>query len=83
MVENFSQALKAIGDGENWAGSIEMDMLATVLEYLYNGQLQLFTSLYRGLSFNPGNQNCLDSFCHSVLPDEHNRMANSLLASPS
>ncbi|XP_038234719.1 biogenesis of lysosome-related organelles complex 1 subunit 1 isoform X1 [Dermochelys coriacea] len=42
MVENFNQALKEIGDVENWARSIELDMrtIATALEYLYKGQLQ-------------------------------------------
>ncbi|XP_062486557.1 biogenesis of lysosome-related organelles complex 1 subunit 1 [Pezoporus occidentalis] len=42
MVENFNQALKEIGDVENWARSIEMDMrtIATALEYVYKGQLQ-------------------------------------------
>ncbi|CAM9537495.1 biogenesis of lysosome-related organelles complex 1 subunit 1 [Lampetra fluviatilis] len=39
MVENFNQALKEIGDVENWARSIEMDMrtIATALEYAYKG----------------------------------------------
>ncbi|KAH0505523.1 Biogenesis of lysosome-related organelles complex 1 subunit 1 [Microtus ochrogaster] len=42
MVENFNQALKEIGDVENWARSIELDMrtIATALEYVYKGQLQ-------------------------------------------
>lgn len=42
MVENFNQALKEIGDVENWARSIELDMrtIATALEYIYKGQLQ-------------------------------------------
>ncbi|XP_048379223.2 biogenesis of lysosome-related organelles complex 1 subunit 1 [Stegostoma tigrinum] len=42
MVDNFNQALKEIGDVENWARSIEMDMrtIATALEYVYKGQLQ-------------------------------------------
>ncbi|XP_003223234.1 biogenesis of lysosome-related organelles complex 1 subunit 1 isoform X1 [Anolis carolinensis] len=46
MVENFNQALKEIGDVENWARSIEMDMrtIATALEYVYKGQLQPSTS---------------------------------------
>ncbi|KAJ1160587.1 hypothetical protein NDU88_001083 [Pleurodeles waltl] len=46
MVENFNQALKEIGDVENWARSIEMDMrtIATALEYVYKGQLQPTTS---------------------------------------
>ncbi|XP_036261804.1 biogenesis of lysosome-related organelles complex 1 subunit 1 isoform X2 [Molothrus aeneus] len=41
MVESFNQALK-IGDVENWARSIELDMrtIATALEYVYKGQLQ-------------------------------------------
>uniref|UniRef100_A0A4W3JM24 Biogenesis of lysosome-related organelles complex 1 subunit 1 n=1 Tax=Callorhinchus milii TaxID=7868 RepID=A0A4W3JM24_CALMI len=45
MVENFNQALKEIGDVENWARSIEMDMrtIATALEYVYKGQLQSTT----------------------------------------
>ncbi|XP_072349782.1 biogenesis of lysosome-related organelles complex 1 subunit 1-like isoform X2 [Scyliorhinus torazame] len=42
MVDSFNQALKEIGDVENWARSIEMDMrtIATALEYVYKGQLQ-------------------------------------------
>uniref|UniRef100_UPI00358FB330 biogenesis of lysosome-related organelles complex 1 subunit 1 n=1 Tax=Myxine glutinosa TaxID=7769 RepID=UPI00358FB330 len=42
MVENFNQALKEIGDVENWARSIESDMqtIATALEYAYKGSSQ-------------------------------------------
>ncbi|XP_043823516.1 biogenesis of lysosome-related organelles complex 1 subunit 1-like [Dromiciops gliroides] len=42
MVEDFNQALGEIGDGENWARSIELDMttIATTLVYVYKGQLQ-------------------------------------------
>ncbi|XP_069614473.1 biogenesis of lysosome-related organelles complex 1 subunit 1 isoform X1 [Ranitomeya imitator] len=46
LVENFNQALKEIGDVENWARSIEKDMriIATALEYVYKGQLQTSAS---------------------------------------
>lgn len=37
-----SPSRQEIGDVENWARSIEMDMrtIATALEYVYKGQLQ-------------------------------------------
>lgn len=39
-------SVQEIGDVENWARSIEMDMrtIATALEYVYKGQLQPSTS---------------------------------------
>uniref|UniRef100_A0A8C4QQB7 Biogenesis of lysosome-related organelles complex 1 subunit 1 n=1 Tax=Eptatretus burgeri TaxID=7764 RepID=A0A8C4QQB7_EPTBU len=42
VVENFNQALKEIGDVENWARSIEADMqtIATALEFAYKGSSQ-------------------------------------------
>ncbi|KTF93198.1 hypothetical protein cypCar_00011228, partial [Cyprinus carpio] len=42
MVENFNQALKEIGDVENWARSIEMDMrtITTALEYVHKAPVQ-------------------------------------------
>lgn len=38
----LSPSRQEIGDVENWARSIEMDMrtIATALEYVYKGQLQ-------------------------------------------
>lgn len=40
MVENFNQALKELGDVENWARTIETDMttIASALEYAYKGE---------------------------------------------
>jgi len=37
LVENFNQALKEIGDAENWAKSIEADMrtISSALDYAY------------------------------------------------
>jgi hypothetical protein len=45
LVESFSNALKEIGDVENWARSIEGDMrtIATALEYSYKGSHKFFT----------------------------------------
>lgn len=42
----FFSVGQEIGDVENWARSIEMDMrtIATALEYVYKGQLQPSTS---------------------------------------
>uniref|UniRef100_A0A8C6FM72 Biogenesis of lysosome-related organelles complex 1 subunit 1 n=1 Tax=Moschus moschiferus TaxID=68415 RepID=A0A8C6FM72_MOSMO len=42
MVQNFNQALKEIGDVQNWAQKIELDVctIATALEYIYKGQRQ-------------------------------------------
>lgn len=42
LVESFSSALKEIGDAENWARSIEMDMrtITTALEYSYKGEIR-------------------------------------------
>jgi len=39
LVENFNQALKELGDVENWAYSIENDMqtISNALEYAYKG----------------------------------------------
>ncbi|XP_019636057.1 PREDICTED: biogenesis of lysosome-related organelles complex 1 subunit 1-like [Branchiostoma belcheri] len=40
VVEGFNQALKEIGDVENWARSIESDMriISTALEYVYKDE---------------------------------------------
>lgn len=42
MVENFNQALKEIGDVQNWVQKIELDMctITTMLKYIYKGQWQ-------------------------------------------
>ncbi|XP_002734244.1 biogenesis of lysosome-related organelles complex 1 subunit 1-like [Saccoglossus kowalevskii] len=42
MMEHFNQALKEIGDVENWAKSIETDMrtVSSALEYAYKDQSQ-------------------------------------------
>lgn len=39
MLENFNQALKELGDVENWARTIETDIttIASALEYAYKG----------------------------------------------
>ena len=39
MIENFNQSLKELGDVENWARTIETDMMtvASALEYAYKG----------------------------------------------
>jgi len=39
LVEDFNTSLKEIGDVENWAKSIEMDMrtISSALEYAYKG----------------------------------------------
>lgn len=39
MLENFNQALKELGDVENWARTIEADIttVASALEYAYKG----------------------------------------------
>jgi hypothetical protein len=45
MVEGFNQALKELGDVENWARSIESDMreIAAGLEHAYKGMMNLLT----------------------------------------
>ncbi|XP_055254551.1 biogenesis of lysosome-related organelles complex 1 subunit 1-like isoform X2 [Moschus berezovskii] len=47
MVQNFNQALKEIGDVQNRAQKIELDVctIATALEYIYKGQRQSAPSL--------------------------------------
>ena len=39
MIDSFNHALKELGDVENWARSIETDMvaIASALEYAYKG----------------------------------------------
>ncbi len=41
MIENFNQSLKELGDVENWAKTIETDMvsIASALEYAYKGKV--------------------------------------------
>jgi len=44
MLDNFNQALKELGDVENWARTIETDIttIASALEYAYKGILLLY-----------------------------------------
>ena len=46
LVENFNQALKELGDVENWARTIETDMttIASALEYAYKGKSEQLAS---------------------------------------
>ena len=44
MLENFNQALKELGDVDNWARTIETDIttIASALEYAYKGNFFSF-----------------------------------------